>query len=361
MSVEKTLLQTIGRTLDHLIAADLTARGVVDALFEAARSDALARSQSDPRARQEPAAGQAPPSLLATVAGALAGRLGQAGPGTRAILATGYPSRSWMFDDLTETDGPVGVAVLARVLEEAWGVVPVVVTGRQLVPVVAATLRSAGLIVGTLEQALRSKPGPPAAAATAVVPFTSNQESAVSEAQALLEQVVPALALSVETPDRAADGNYHNVSGREVPPRLVAAAHVLFTEARKRGVLTVGIGDGGNELGMGNLAPDLSRWMEGAGAFLARTEVDLAIAAAVSNTGAFGLAASLAAAAGRPDVLDRIDVGRVIERCSDAGAVEGVSSRVDPMSDGVPLALNRALWDLMRFAVAKGLKGWQKL
>lgn len=360
MRPDTTQLETIGRTLDHLIAADLTARGVVDALFETARAETASRAQAGSEEFQAGIA-RPGPSLLATVAAAIAGRLEREGKGARALLATGYPSRSWMFDDLTETDGPVGVAVLARVLEEAWGVVPLVVTGRQLVPVVEATLRSAGLIVGTVEQALASKPGPPAAAVTAVIPFTADREAAEEEARVLLRRAAPALALAVEMPDRAADGQYHNVSGREVPPHLVAAAHVLFTEARKQGVLTVGIGDGGNELGMGNLAPALSRWMEGAGAFLARTEVDLAIAASVSNTGAFGLAAALAAAAGRPDVLSRIDVGRVIERCSDAGAVEGVSSRVDPMSDGVPLALNRALWDLMRFAVEQGLKGWQKL
>lgn len=361
MSFDRIQLETVGRTLDHLMAADLTARGVVDRLFETARKVAGGRERHEGGVEENGyGRGSGGQSLLGTVTVALAERLTRESPGPRVLLATGFPSRSWMFDDLTETDGPVGVAVLARVLEEAWGAVPLVVTGRQLVPVMTETLRAAGLIVGTADQALASKPGPPTAAVTAVVPFTSDPDAANDEGAGLLDRIDPAAAIAVEMPDRAVDGRYHNVSGREVPGHLVACTDVLFTQARQRGTLTVGIGDGGNELGMGNLRPALSQWMEGGDAFLATTEVDLAIAAGVSNTGAFGLAACLAAAAGQPEVLDRIDVARVIERCSAVGAVEGVSSRVDPMSDGIPLHLNRALWDLMRFAVRQGLKGWQK-
>ncbi|MBE3597836.1 MAG: DUF4392 domain-containing protein [Limnochordaceae bacterium] len=92
------------RVMDHLIAADLTARGVVDPLFEAAAAQACGTVEGR----------SGPPSLTEAVSGAIARRLIAHGAGARALLATGFPSRSWLFDDLTETDGPVGVAVLAR-------------------------------------------------------------------------------------------------------------------------------------------------------------------------------------------------------------------------------------------------------
>lgn len=345
-------LDAIGRALDHLLSVDLTARGVADALFEAARRQAAAAGDRSTAP---------PPSLVRTVALAVVGRLAASEPGARVLLLTGFPSRSWLLEGLTETDGPVGAAVLARVLEEALGAVPVLLTEARLVPYVAASVRAAGLITGSLEQALASKPGPPAAAVAAVVPFASAAGGdAPSAARELLARVRPAAAIAVEMPGKAADGRYYNVSGREVPPHLVADGDALFQEARRRGVLTVGIGDGGNELGMGNIADAVESLLPEGRRVAARTPVDFCIAASISNTGAFALAAALAAEAGRPEVLDAIDVGRIIERCSDAGAVDGVSSRVDPMSDGVPVSLNRALWDLMRFAVRSGLRGWVK-
>ncbi|MBE3597837.1 MAG: DUF4392 domain-containing protein [Limnochordaceae bacterium] len=235
-----------------------------------------------------------------------------------------------------------------------------VITAPALVPYVQASLRAAGLILGSLEQALASKPGPPSASVAAVVPFPSDPDVARDAADQLLSRTAPALAVAVEMPGKGADGRYHNVSGREVPPHLVADADQLFTLARSRGILTVGIGDGGNELGMGNIAETVARVVPQGETFAARTPVDFVVAASISNLGAFALAAALAARAGRPDVLDAIDVGRIIERCSYAGAIDGLSARVDPLSDGTPVSLNRAIWDLMRFSVRQGLKGWTK-
>ena len=343
-------VRALGVTLDHLLTADLTARGVSDRLVEAARR-ALAETAERWPDRE---------GLVSTVAASLVQRIEARGPGARVLLVTGYPSRSWLVDDLTETDGPVGAAVLARVLEEALGTVPILLTARGLIEVVTASVKAAGLIVAPLERALASKPGPPSAAMAAVVPFPSAQEGATAAARTILQDLDPAAAIAVEMPGKAADGRYYNVSGREVPKHLVADGEELFEQARRRGVLTVGIGDGGNELGMGNIAETVEAILPEGRRVAARTRVDLCIAASVSNTGAFALAAALAAEVGRPDVLDAIDVGRVIERCSDAGAVDGLSSRLDPMSDGIPVALNRALWDLMRFAVHSGLKGWVK-
>lgn len=338
------------RALDHLVAADLTARGVIEPLFEAAAQHAASVLGATSQGA----------SLLGLVSQAVAARLLGAGYGARVVLATGFPSRSWLFEGLTETDGPVGAAVLARVLEEAWGAVPVVVTEGRLIPYAQVSLRACGLILGSLDQALASKPGPPTASVAAVVPFPSDPQAATAQAERLLDTLQPAVAIAVEMPGRGVDGRYHNVSGREVPSNLVADADRLFMAARRRGVLTVGIGDGGNELGMGNISETVARVVPQGELLAARTPVDLVVAASVSNLGAFALAAALAARAGRPDVLDAIDVGRVIERCADAGAVDGLSARPDPLSDGTPVCINRALWEIMRFSVRQALKGWVK-
>jgi hypothetical protein len=331
-------LDRLGEVIDALVSRDYTARGISHELYEAAR-----RKTGAP--------------LTMAAARVLAEHVR---PGDRVLIFTGWPSRSWLIKGLTETDGPVGAAVLARAMEQVLGAVPILVMEESLLRFGEVALRAAGLIVSDLETALRSKPGPPSAAVGAAIAFPTGWEEARRETEPFLERIAPAALIAVELPGANAQGAYHNVTAREVPSELVIKADLLFAEARRRGIATIGIGDGGNELGMGNVKEAVAAHLPHGAKVAPATEVDVLVAACISNWGAFGLAAAICALAGRPDGLADIDVVRITERLADAGAIDGLTAYVDPKNDGTSHEANRGLMHLLGMSVGMHLQGWIK-
>lgn len=332
--MDKKIATAVGKSLDHLLLADLTFRQAVPTLYDAAgeRYDY--------------------PLVMASASKIVE----RCKPGDRVMILTGWPSRSWLFSDLTETDGPVGAVVMARILEEALGCVPIIGCLESLKPHLGACLRGAGLIWGTTDQALRSKPGPPSAAVGAVVGIPQT----VSETQKLLNDVNPSAIIAIEIPGPGVDGNFHTVSGRQIPIDEVPRADLIFLEGKRRGVLTVGIGDGGNELGMGALRERALDAIPYGDRVLSTIDADAVVVASNSNWGAQGLAAAILALANRVDVFARVDVQRIVNISSDLGAIDGLSARVDRAVDGTPAAMSQHLWNMMELGVKSAIEGWLK-
>jgi hypothetical protein len=330
--------ERLGEVVDALISRDFTARGISHQLYEAARRRTV---------------------LPLTLTAAL--RLKEnVKPGDRVLIFTGWPSRSWLIKGLTETDGPVGAAVLARVIEQSLRAVPILVMESSLKVFGETALRAAGLIVSDLETALRSKPGPPSAAVGAVIDFPTDWQKAREQAGDFLARISPGALIAVELPGANAEGLYHNVTARQVPSELVIKADVLFEEARQAGIATIGIGDGGNELGMGNVRDAVAAHLHQGSKIAPSTEVDVLIASSISNWGACGLAAMLASLAGKPEILREVDLVRITERVTDAGAIDGLTAYVDPKNDGTSHAINTALMDFLHLAASMHLNGWNK-
>jgi len=115
-------------------------------------------------------------------------------------------------------------------------------------------------------------------------------------------------------------------------------------ETRLEGPITIGLGDGGNELGLGKFAwHDLATRLDGIAdpRILCRVAADHAIIAGTSNWAAYGLAAATAIAADQPQVFDVVTPAsqtRILERMVIEGpAVDGVSRRYEATVDGLPL------------------------
>lgn len=122
--------------------------------------------------------------------------------------------------------------------------------------------------------------------------------------------------------------------------------------ARAAGALTVGVGDNGNEIGFGNIRLDAELLTPAGvhvdGGFFAATSVDHLLPASVSNIGCYAIAAALAVAARRPDlVLDGATVARWTETGLDAGlrsgGVDDIGFRGD---DGIPVPFVAATADM---------------
>lgn len=325
----------ICETLDKLMTLDVTARGAAPYLYPPARA-------------------RAGRPVTAAAAAAICDAVSR---GDRVVIVTGFPSRSFLIEGLTETDGPTGSAVLARCLEECLGAIPIVVTHPLLTRYVEPCLTAAGLILTDLERALRSKAGDWTAAATTCVPFTGDRTEAQAAAVALLDRVAPTAMVSVETPGPAADGRCYTATGRESTDHLIVRGEALFAEAGKRGVLTVGIGDGGNELGLGAVAEATRRHVRNGEIIACAVPATVTVPAAISNWGACAIGAAVAAAMRQPEVLERIDPVWVNDACALAGAVDGSFSRPMPRQDGTPRDLSGYIWNLMRYTVDRGLGG----
>lgn len=211
------------------------------------------------------------------------------------ILKTGTP----------ETDGPPGAVAIGRAMSRlGWRVA--YVTDR------------------TSERLMKELAGP-----EPVVCFpVADQLASVRFAKEVLDRHRPALLISIERCGRTARGQYLNMRGLDVSAET-AQVDFLF-----EGVIpSVGIGDGGNEIGMGNVADAVAA----SGKLVSDpcvTSVTRLVIASVSNWGGYGLIAALSKLTGR-DLLPTIAEERaLVERTAALGAVDGTTGESDGKVDG---------------------------
>jgi hypothetical protein len=134
----------------------------------------------------------------------------------------------------------------------------------------------------------------------------------------------------------------HTMRGLDITAH-VRPAHLLFGPVRwgVNGFKTIGIGDGGNEIGMGRLPWRVIRQNIPRGGLVAcRVATDYLIVCGVSNWGAYGLAAGVLHLRGVAPPADLFDVGRerellrvMVER---GPLVDGVSGQPSVTVDGLP-------------------------
>jgi D-glutamate cyclase len=134
---------------------------------------------------------------------------------------------------------------------------------------------------------------------------------------------------------------YHTMSGRDVTAHM-SPAHWLFEEAPKvLPIKTIGIGDGGNEIGMGKIPWDIIRRnIPGGGLIACRVGTDYLVVSGVSNWGAYGLAAAAYSVAGIKPDADLFDAEREQEllriMVEHGPLVDGVTGEPSATVDGLP-------------------------
>jgi hypothetical protein len=165
-------------------------------------------------------------------------------------------------------------------------------------------------------------------------------------ARRLLDEHHPTHLVAVERPGRARDGHYRSARGRSLT-EWNGPLDELFLAAPAR-VVTVGVGDGGNEVGMGTVRARVAR----AGGVFPRiasiVKVKHLVVAGVSNWGAYGIVAELGRLAGRPLLHSAEEEQALVQACVDAGAVDGLSHRREPTVDGLPLPVHIGMLELLR-------------
>ena len=162
-------------------------------------------------------------------------------------------------------------------------------------------------------------------------------EESRQHAARMLEELQPSLLISIERCGRNRNDEYLNMRARDITPNT-ARLDYLFDG----GVPSVGIGDGGNEIGMGNLI-DVIPGVDNLPDDPAVSRVDRLIIASVSNWGGYGLAAALSLIAGKNLLPAADDEARMVRGMIDAGAVDGTTGDAVPTVDNFSMEENGAL------------------
>jgi hypothetical protein len=154
------------------------------------------------------------------------------------------------------------------------------------------------------------------------------------------------LLIYVERLGRAKDGGYYNMKGENIsrwtPP--------LDSYAIDSGLPVIGIGDGGNEVGMGSLTDGLRSIMPDYARCLSVVKADVCIPVDVSNWGAYALAAAISSVGGRWVGQSEEEERMMLLEMSDCGAVDGITKTRGASVDGLRLERHLEVVSLLRAA-----------
>ena len=255
-----------------------------------------------------------------------------------------------------ETDGPPGALFLARALRHC-GVEVALVGDRYVTPLLTAGCRRWGLPAECLHEMPLELPTAKAAAWTQGFldgPFGRQLTHLLA-----IERCGPSHTLASMTAQRRAGpppveefertvppGDrdvYHNMRGLPLDAHT-AKTHLLLEQAASRQprITTIGIGDGGNELGMGSFPWETVARAVGtspAPRIVCRIAADLPLLAGVSNWAgyALGLAVCQLRLGSVPPTWTAEVLRLLLETLVQAGAVDGVTRRPEATVDGLPL------------------------
>ena len=242
------------------------------------------------------------------------------------LIATGFYVRR---ADAPETDGPPGALALGRALA-ALGNQVAYVSDAYTAPLLADLAPSG----------------------TETVDFPIADDAASRQiARDLLDRIEPTVLIAIERCGLTRSGAYLNMRGQDISHQT-ARLDYLFRQHPH----TVGIGDGGNEIGMGNLAPRIpeATTLPDDPAVTCTTHL---VIASVANWGAYGVLAALSRLTGRNLLPRPVGESACIRRLVALGAVDGVTGVADCTVDSFTLPENTEILERLNGLLeAEGLR-----
>jgi hypothetical protein len=198
--------------------------------------------------------------------------------------------------------------------------------------------------------------------AVSVLSFPTDIEEAKNISSDLIKKYKPTAVITIEKSGMNEKDIIHSCRGADTT-KCTAKINFLVREANKKGILTVGIGDGGNEIGMGLIREDIKKYIPFGNkckcsceaGIAPSTKTDFLITAAISNWGAYGLEVGLAVLKGKPDIFHNGEIERrVLEKAADAQFIDRISGYTEPSVDGLLAHIHISFVELLREWVVKG-------
>lgn len=195
--------------------------------------------------------------------------------------------------------------------------------------------------------------------------FPIDEREAKKAAKEILDELEPSAVITAEKCSKNEKGVWHTGVGKNMGP-WTAKIDYLIEEARDRGILTIGIGDLGNEIGMGNIHDEAVQILDKycytnlgtkcrcgcGGGIVAVTQANSLIVATASNKGCYGLIACLSGLKDDPKVLHTAEQQyRLIDRVVTMGAGDSITCRPSLTEDGAPIKISMHLIDMLHFLV----------
>ncbi|OQR89919.1 hypothetical protein ACHHYP_05944 [Achlya hypogyna] len=254
-------------------------------------------------------------------------------PGSDVAILTGFPCLL-DYTPPTETDGLGGACALIHALH---------VIGRHRAHILTDEV-NAVVLKSCIEAA--------AVAATVLHSFPPANEW-THATQVKLEALYSTMGayVAIERAGAAEDGRYYTMRARDMTA-IVAPLDQCFAYAKSHGIPTIAIGDGGNELGMGNVSAATKAKVRNGETIAAKLGCDHLIVACISDWGAYALCAGLALRHRNSDaLLTRETVVAIANAMIAAGARDGILGCQDTFVDGLPLVETLNLVHAMRHCV----------
>ncbi len=226
------------------------------------------------------------------------------------LLTTGF-----YVDGFAETDGPLGTQVLSSALK-MLGYHPVIVTD---------------MFCNEYFESERLE--------VRYVPLNADLLYFTD----MLQKEQPVGMISIERCGQNTQNDYANMRGISIRNHT-APVDLLFELAQKLHIPTWGIGDGGNEIGMGNLKNVISEKLSLSPCV---NKVDYLIISTVSNWGAFGLTAYLEKLTGQKVLPSYSEMRRFLERTVALGSIDGILKTHTCTVDGFSAETEKEIVDAL--------------
>ncbi|XP_023208642.1 D-glutamate cyclase, mitochondrial isoform X2 [Xiphophorus maculatus] len=196
-------------------------------------------------------------------------------------IVTGFPTHH-QHSPPDETDGPPGAIAMATMLL-SLGKRVTLLTDR----------RAADMNRALVDEAVRT------GVLKAAIPLVTFEDRGPDSAMHFLchhgDPTKPRFdhLVAIERSGRAQDGNYYNMRGQNVKHLVDPIDDLFLTAQNIPGVMTTGIGDGGNELGMGKVKEKVKQLMPKGDLVACDVAADCAVTAGVSNWAGYAVACGL--------------------------------------------------------------------
>ncbi len=243
-----------------------------------------------------------------------------------------------------ETDGVTGAVFLARALKRLGVATALIIDERtDLIRVTGESLRAAGLkpaFTGGCSLSVRSLRNAwiPVLTLRTAYPLTRGDLTEI------FSDLPPSAIVFVEKAGHNYLGVYHSMKGIDVSQHHSHVEEVMNV-ARTYDAITISVGDGGNEVGMGVIEDTVRRVVPYGnacrcpcrGGIAASSTVDYLVTSVISNVGAYAMELLLLKLLGKLNYAHSVsDEILCLKSAVSSGAVDGVTGAPKVMVDGLP-------------------------